>query len=269
MTETIPLVPHLSDGELVRLLDGECDPAERERAEAHTASCEPCAARLARLRQRTTRLAQMLERADFPVPHAPAPADAGEEAPGVIPLRRRPGPAASPAGRPWLRVAAVILVALGIGVAASPARAWIAQWIAERLAADRAGSGDPAPSAPPAQAVPTAPPAAVAQVQFTPAGSEFTLEVAHRQAAGAVLLERSAGPNATAEVVGGTGGADLLVLPAGLRIQNAPGSAAEYRVSVPAGIERVRLRVGGGRTRVVETAGLSAEGERIELAGGK
>lgn len=256
---------HLSDGDLVRLLDGELDAEERARVEAHAAGCEACAARLRRLRRRSARLSGILLASDPQAPPAPV------QAPDELALRRasRDRQAHSaPAPRPWLRVAAVVVLLLAAGVVASPLRAVVAEWLRtqwERIAAPGAGAPAPAAEAPAAPAPERSP--AGARVQFTPQGTTFTLDVAVPQGAGSVEVRRAAGTSATAEQTGGGAQAELLVLPSGVRIRNAPGATADYRVTVPASVRTVRVRVGEGRETVL-TAEEVAAGARVELGGG-
>jgi hypothetical protein len=47
---------------------------------------------------------------------------------------------------------------------------------------------------------------------------------------------------------------DLLVLPDGLRVRNAPTVAADYRLTVPPTVDRVRVQVGTSATREAPTA---------------
>ena len=269
------LTGHPDDGALLRLLDGE-DDGDTAAAREHVATCADCRRRLATLRRRGERLAVLLARTDFPVP-ASAPGPVGEVASDdaipaieaspssdakVIPLRRRTAAASTDSRRTWLRAAAIVLLVLGVGVVATPARAWIAAFLSDLM-----GGGDPAPVetpvAPPTVDQPPAAPAASSSVRFVPAGSTFRIDVAHEQAAGGLTLLRAEGESATAEVLGGE--ADLLVLPSGLRIGNRAGSAADYRVSVPAGVRRVTVRVGGGAPTTVDAAEIGAEGRRIGL----
>jgi hypothetical protein len=255
---------HLSDGDMVRLLDGEMDPGERARLEAHAAGCEACASRLRQLRRRSARLSGILLASDPEAPPAPA------EAPDELTLRRirRDREArTAPAPRPWLRAAAVVALLLAAGVVASPLRAVVAEWLRTRW--ERIAAPDARPAAPPAEApaaAPAEPAGSGARVQFTPQGTTFTLEVATPQAGGAVEVRRAAGASATAEQTGGGEQADLLVLPAGVRIRNAPGATADYRVTVPASVRTVRVRVGEGRETVL-TAEEVAEGARVGLGG--
>jgi hypothetical protein len=254
---TTPTTGHPEDGVLLRLLDGEASDVERARDGAHAASCDECRARMAAMERRKASLGALLARTDFPVP-ASAPPETK-----VIPLRPRAVP-----DRPWLRAAAILLVVIAAGVVASPARAWIGRWVAERWAelTGDAPERTPPPAAPAPAPAPAPQEAPASQVSFVPSGGELRVVVAHPQAAGALTLAAAEGSSATAEVVGGTGMADLLVLPAALHVRNAPGSAAEYRLALPSTVRRVRVRVGDGRETVVEMAGVDAAGRRVELS---
>jgi len=251
---------HPEDGVLLRLLDGEADAAEQAAAAPHAAACAECRARMDAMARRRERLGALLARADFPVPASSAPE------PGVIPLHARRREAAP--ARPWLRAAAIILVVLGVGAVATPARAWIARWITEAWESVTGDEAPPAPAPAPAPAPEPAEQTAAAQVGFVPTGAELTVVVAHAQDAGALTVAAAPGESATAEVVGGTGSADLLVLPAALHVRNAPGSAAEYRLALPSSVRRVRVRVGEGRETVVNMAEVGDAGRRVELSGG-
>ncbi len=187
---------HLSDDELVRLLDGQLEARERPRVESHSARCDACGARLRRLRRRSARLTGILLASDPEAPPAPA------RAPDELTLRRMRRARGIAAPRPWLRAAAVAGLLLAAGVVASPLRAVVAEWLRtqwERVAAPDAPGAAPAAEAP---AAPAGQPAAGARVQFTPRGATFTLEVAVPQADGAVEVRRAAGPSATAEQTG-------------------------------------------------------------------
>ena len=252
---------HLADEHFVRLLDGQLEAAERPRVEGHAARCEACGARLRQLRRRSARLTGILLASDPQAPPAPA------HAPDELALRRtRRAGSAVPAARPWLRAAAAVALLLAAGLAASPRRAVVADWLRAQWA--RIAAPD-ARDAAPAMEAPTAAPEVAesgARVQFTPQGAAFTLEVAAPQAAGAVEVRRAAGASATAEQTGGGAQAELLVLPAGVRIRNAPGATADYRVTVPASVRTVRVRVGERRETTL-TADEVAAGARVELGG--
>jgi hypothetical protein len=246
---------HLSDGDLVRLLDGEADAPEREHADQHLAKCAECRQRLQTLQHRSARLSEVLASSDWKAPPAPTVPDELE----LRRARKRRMDAVRPT-RSWLRAAAVILVLLGAGVVASPARAWVTDWVGARwaeLAAVWEPELSPDAGTGPQQKAGT-------RVQFTPEGSEFSLEFVTAQAGGAVIIRQKEVPFAAAEIVRGSAPTDLLVLPAGLRVQNTPESTAEYRIVVPAHTREVRIRIGDGAPRVFTAAEIAA-GARLDL----
>jgi hypothetical protein len=105
-------------------------------------------------------------------------------------------------------------------------------------------------------------------VRLAPRGEEFVLEFAARQAGGTLTVRPDPGSEVAVEATGG-GGAPLLVLPGGVRIRNTAASTASYRVALPPGVRRVRVRVGGGAETVVGRAGLGPEGTVVELRGAR
>ena len=250
---------HLADEHLVRLLDGQLEAGERPRVEGHAERCEACGARLRQLRRRSARRAGILLASDPAAPAAPAPT------PDELALRRARRAGGVPAARPWLRAAAVVALLLAAGLAASPLRAVVAGWL--RAQWERVAAPDARPDAPAVEApIAGAEAGSGARVQFTPRGATFTVEVAAPQAAGVVEVRRAAGAAATAEQTGGGAQAELLVLPAGVRIRGAPGATADYRVTVPASVRTVRVRVGGRETTL--TAEEVEAGTRVVLGGG-
>jgi anti-sigma factor RsiW len=257
MMHAPPADEHLDDGALVRLIDGEAADGERAGVEAHLAACPVCAARLGSLRRRSVNLGLLLARGDFAVPSAPAaPVDelaARRQA-------RREAPRA--ASRAWLRAAAVAALVIGAGLFSSPVRAWFRDLLGG------AGSGAPVavqPAPAPAPVPVEGSQSASARVRFTPQGEELLVEIAHAQASGALVIAASPSSVATAEVRAPVGAlADLLVLPTGLRIDNRAVSLAEYHVTVPSTVQRVRVRIGTAPSITVSAAEL-AQGRRIEL----
>jgi hypothetical protein len=159
--------------------------------------------------------------------------------------------------RRWLRAAAAVLLLVAAAAVATPARAWIAEWLGQRWAAltHRAPAEKRPVPAPPA---PTQA-ASSSKVSFVPGRSELLVEVAQRQAAGAITLVAVDGDAAYAEVLGSDVLVDVLVGPSGVRIRNDAAMTAGYRVAVPAGVRRVRLRVGGAE-RVVARADIGPAG---------
>lgn len=258
---------HLSDGDIVRLLDEELDPGERARVEAHVTACEECSRRVRGIRRRSARLGELLRSSDWEAPPAPVavPVTAPEVSRDELARRRaRRERERRTAPAPWLRAAAIVAVLLGVGIVATPLRAVVADWLETQWERIVAPGGREAPAAEPSAA--PAEPAPGSRVQFVPQGSVFTLEVAARQAGGAVELARSDARQAVAEQVGGGTPADLLVLPSGVRIENDPASSASYRVVVPEHVRTVRVRVGDAPAMVLSAEEI-AGGERVELGG--
>lgn len=273
--------PHLDDGDLLCLLDGEPGAATRRDAAAHLDACVACRARMERYRLRRDRLGVLLVHTDVPVPASgprPSasadPASAAPAQPGaadstkVIPLRPRDATTAVRwTNRPWLRAAAVVLLLLAAAAVATPARAWIVHWVGRQWESVAGGAPSaPRPRVAPAPEAAPAPVQTSAQIRFVPAGGELRVEVAHPQAAGALTLVRVDGPAAFAEVMG-TQAVELLVVPSGLRIRNTAATVAAYRIQVPDGVHRVRVRV-GGREIVVARADIGPTGRVIPLTGG-
>jgi hypothetical protein len=240
---------HPDEAKLLGLMDDALDAGERAAAEAHVAECASCRADLDRLRRRLDRLDGLLARTDFLSP--------GARDAKVVPLRRRTPPAAGA----WLRAAAVLLVAMGAAALATPARAWMAHWLLGN--GSRSQPAQPAPAAP--AAAPALGPRQSSQVRFAAAGPSFTLWIESPQRAGALLVRSTPSGAATAEVVAGTGDAELLVVPQGLRIRNVPGSTAEYRVVIPASVRTVRVRVGQAPVLLLRTTEIGAQGTTVRL----
>ena len=260
---TLELLPcaHPDEGALIRLLDGEADESDRATHGAHVDGCEVCRRELARVGARRERLAVLLARSDFPVPASAPPQ------PGVIRFPRAHPEPARGMDRRWLRAAAAVLLLLTAAAVATPARAWIAEWLGERWTAlmqrapeERRTAPAPAP-APPA----TIPTASSSKVSFVPGRGELLVEVTQRQAAGAITLVAVEGETAYAEVLGSDVVVDVRVGPSGVRIRNGAATTVGYRVAVPAGVRRVRLRVGGAE-RVVARADLGPGGWTVPLA---
>lgn len=210
---------HADDGDLIRLVDRECTAEERARLEGHLATCRPCAQRRATLERLSAAVTAAL---------------AGDRT----------------ARRAWrggaLRAAAVLLLVVAAAASAQPVRAWIAErW------GDLRGLVAPY-AAPEPQAVG----AGTTTVRFVPTTSVFAIELAARQDAGVLTIEVSGDSTAMATVTPATPGAELTVLPAGLRIVNRPGDGASYVVRLSTGVTEVVLRIADGPVRrLVPAAG--------------
>ena len=198
---------HLSDGELVRYIDGVCDAAEARGVEDHMESCSGCRSRLERTRVRFGRLSEALALADFPGADGSA-AGVGVEFPDRKPASagRRVSATHAASWRPSTRrIAASIAVLLGAGLAFSPVRAWVGQGLTRIL---------------PASAPVDAPlPDRFSVVLFAPQGLVFTIEVTTPQAVGELVLEVTSDTRVSSRIEGGSGREELVVLPSGLRVE--------------------------------------------------
>jgi len=141
----------------------------------------------------------------------------------------------------WRAAAAIaVLAAAAIGV--PPVRAWIVK-TAGVLWSTAAGHRSAPVVAPPAAAAPNS-------VTFTPAPGTFQLRVARPQAGGSLTVETVADTTAAAVVTGGTG-TGLVVLPDGLRIDEAAGAAPNVVVRVPATIAHIVVTVGSAAPTIL------------------
>jgi hypothetical protein len=247
---------HLSDADLVRALDGELDRAGELRADAHMAACAGCAQRLQRLGSRAAQLSSLMLETDFDVPAAQPPASRAR----VVDLdAARARRARRIFASPSLRVAAAVMLLLGITLGVTPVRAWITDWVQQQWSR----LTDTEPASEPVRS-PTGPdnPVAGARVQFVPDGPEFRVELQSAQEVGAIDVAYHDQPFATAETSGTA--AELLVLTAGVRVMNEPGSAATYTVRVPHAVGHVVV-ISGGRTLARLDADQLARGQTLPL----
>ncbi|UCG85064.1 MAG: zf-HC2 domain-containing protein [Gemmatimonadota bacterium] len=246
---------HIQDGDIIRLLDGECVPAEERLIREHLRECAECRREADELERLSEGFGRLLRHADA----VPVPSERGEagheEAVVTGVLTRR-----------WTRTrvlkaaAVVALIITAVGV--SPARAWfIDGWQAIRSLF----SGEPAVPAEPAPPVET--PNAAAIVRFTPTGPTFTIEVSSAQSNGTVSLAVDPGPSASARVLGGDGREEFVVFPGGLRIMNDPTSSASYEIVVPRSITTLELTIAGRTVLSLDETELSGlERREIDLA---
>lgn len=254
---------HLSEGELLRLLDADGTGDELARFDAHTAACARCATGLRTLRHAAevvhTRLQDVQPVA---VEYAPALALAGASAQGGI-LRGVQAHVGTPVwNRGWARAAILLLALTGALVSVRPLRARIRGWVD----AAWAGLAGPRPArvAPPA-ASPAPAAAAPFELSFTPAGAELRVALPGRQAAGTLVLQRSSGSSASLEILPG----DVRVVPLAserlLEIRNPPRTRSSYIVRVPASVRTVRVVIGGEAARSFAARALDG-GVRLPLA---
>ncbi|MYC87666.1 MAG: hypothetical protein F4X22_05430 [Gemmatimonadales bacterium] len=145
--------PHVDDGALLALLDGELTTAERRSVQARVAGCPECAARLDEMRFATRRATAALDLLSVPESRREIPAALREAA------RKAPVSLAGARARRWARLsrrsAAVaagitLLVAAGAyAVPGSPVRGWVDSGVgavAAWIAGDSQVAGDAGPS---------------------------------------------------------------------------------------------------------------------------
>jgi anti-sigma factor RsiW len=227
---------HVSDGDLVRLVDGEVDVAEQMELEGHVDSCEDCAGRYLELRRKIATVGAAIRRGDFAFPKRNV--------------------------RTWgLRAAALLVALTAVGVTVQPVRAWIVEQT-RALWAVVAG-GEETAATPGTTSVESNDPTAA--VSFVPAGDVFVLEFSTRQASGRLTVETVVGETASATVFGGSERERLVVLPTGLRIVNDSTAAADYKVELPRALARLFIVIGNDDTLRYEPAG-AADRWEIDLA---
>jgi hypothetical protein len=207
---------HATDGALVRWIDAECDAAEHTALSRHLEGCFPCRQRLGRVRARSEILRRAL-RADAPRFRVPR----------------------------WrtVSVAAAALVAIA---AVRPVRAWVVER-AGALWAAVTGTQTPLD----ARAAVTV---REGSVSFLPAGDAFVIQVRTRQDAGHLAIEFGDAAVASARILGDAAAAELVVLPAGIRIGNTPNSRASYALRLPATLKAVTVTIADERPIHLEPA---------------
>lgn len=238
---------HPSAGLILRRMDGELEPALDHRVARHLERCAVCKRREQSMRDVSEDASAAVRSAllETPVPElrrAAARRAVREE------MRRR-------GARRW-RVRGLAAAASAAGVlvlswTVGPLRAWV--WEKGPVAA----GGE--------EATATLPVAVVGAegsiVAFSAAGETFSLEIEHAQATGELLLQVLDVDRAAAQITE-TSGESMLVLPRGLHIENSAGSTASYRITLPASVRRVMLRVGDAPPRVIP---LGEEGWRATI----
>lgn len=248
------LQTHPGGDDLVRLLDGELDPGEHEHLDLHLGSCRACAREMETIRHRRARLEELLRAVDVQP-------DAGLLPPAFRPVRRpRPGMRSAPVAVRW---AAAIAALLLVGALAGPLRATVAEWLARRWSQVSGSLGGAEKTSP----VPRNAPAISAPgsgVRLLPTTGEFVLEFDARQAGGTLTVARGDGPHVSVEAVGEGTAAPILVLPRGVHVRNTSQSTASYHLTVPAGLARVRVVI-GGRTEVSLAGGMLGSGGKATL----
>jgi len=206
----------MTDADLIRYLDGE--PHGDLPAEAN--------ARLDLLRRRTERLSSLLAEL------GPSDAQTRASAAAIRPftmrrVRQAPG---------LLKIAAAIVLLLGLAWMVPPARAWMRERgrsVAEALGfvASVSVPTTPTPAA-------SAPETAAVRISFPVSADTF--DITATPAAGQLIVSRSSETLGTAEAVGAPGSSFTVLR--GLRIEGPASAAATYTITLPAHVIAMRVR---------------------------
>lgn len=224
---------------LSEYLDGELESGERERLERHLAGCAECTLALEELR-RVVAFARALPdrppagdlwpaiardiRPGNPIRHP------GIAPPGTAAIRRRPSRLVG------LAVAASLALVVVLALTGGPATSRIAERLAEITHLPIGQRAARAPELHPA-------PAPIVR-HLVPAGDELVLEFERHQLQGALEVRVAQVDRATIQVTTGGQVDTVLVTPEGFRVRNSARSATDYRVTVPARLVSVAIRVG-------------------------
>ena len=252
LTNLTPDGAHPLDETLVRLIDGEVL-VEEQAAAAHATTCSACQARTELLKRRRARLTELLTATDAPAVPVPNAAELMAIAAGrtarhtnVRPLTAKAPSVGRPSRRPTRRtLAAAVLVLSGAALAAQPVSRWVvARWHMSDV---------PAPT-PPATSAGSEPVSSPAAISFVPQPGEFTIRFDAVPTAGHLTLRAGTSPKVDADITADAKDEGFFVLPDGLRIRNSATSLAEYDLTLPPSLTRVRVQIGTGaaeRTLVV------------------
>ena len=227
-----PTPPHVPDGEIVALLDGELGTlAESHRR--HLEECDACRERRERFSEYAALVRDELSTIAVPV--------VDEEL-----FRRRValragtsrGRVSAPVWRRRRWVAGAAIVGLAALAAASPARRWLRSLVETptvRQPADQPVSSSAEQSS------------SGGSISFTPTTATFTLRLDSVPATGVLHVEIAGDDKVTASVASGagTGGDAFVVLPAELRVRNTSRARASYRVALPRSITHFRALIAG------------------------
>ncbi|MFQ5705555.1 MAG: anti-sigma factor family protein [Gemmatimonadales bacterium] len=220
---------HVDDGDLIRLHDGECDPAEERLIRNHLAGCSRCrdnAEELAQLAQGFSSALRELEEPE-PLPIGWYRAARGSARGGLLGRVKRSRRSA------WVVTAVVAILAVTLTV--TPARAWVLG----RLAALKSLMVHATPeSVEQGQR-------ASSLVSFVPTSGQFLIDVTRTQPGGTLSIVVDTVIAASARILGGAGKEEMMVLQAGFRIRDNASSRASYEFRLPRSLELVEVRVAG------------------------
>jgi hypothetical protein len=229
--------PHIDDGDLIRLLDGECSHEEGAHLRAHIDACPECRDTADSLKRASDMFSASMLELDIRAPAKPKrEVSLGRQFTG----EKR---TFSILSSRVLRMAAVLALMV-LAFTATPARAWLVQgWAALRsLVVSEVAELPETATAAATEDTPVEPSSIL---RFTPRGSEFRLEFTEYQAGGSLVLLIDSTESASAGVLGEQSGEELILLPNGLRVRNTSSSMSSYEVLLPLSLSTVSVSVAG------------------------
>jgi hypothetical protein len=275
--------PHLAEEDLLRWIDHQLDLEGSRRVRSHLATCEGCSARLEALRHRSREVSGWI--AEIPV-QLPDPSRRALALTAVERARTRRRMMAPGTGGALLRVAALVVLMVGLTLSTGAGRSWVGDRVQQAVGPDPGPLGaallhvfgrEPArlaaapgggvhESAAPPPAAPALAPRTLSQarqakapprdpgpppVAFEPQGPEVVLEFDNLQERGMAVLTIRDVPGATARITSGAAGEKLVATASGLQVRNQRRSRAEYTIVVPMRFRVVRVRVAKRQDMVI------------------
>lgn len=251
--------PHIDDGDLIRLSDGECSPEEAKQIRTHIDNCPECKGNSDTLTDTSAVFSSLLAELE---PTAPLEVVRGVDA-GDSPLS--PKTQRLHFVSPRAMRAAAVLAATVLVFAATPARALFLQgWDVLRSLVTATTSESPISDDVPEVATPE--PSSV--ISFTPRGPTFRLEFMQRPATGTLVLVFDSAATASVGLVGGDGTDGIVLLPGGLRVHNSTSSFGGYQLQLPLSLSSVHVFLAGSVELVIDVKSAPGPFRRVlDLSG--
>jgi hypothetical protein len=219
---------HIDGGDLIRLLDSECEGEEERLLRQHVATCTECKRRYDRRARLSERFSLALMDLEESVPSRP------------VERRKQPEPYPRLAwlrlwwSRKTVRVLTIAAVILALAAAVTPARAWV---IAGFEALKSLVGGEPRAAPLEQQDAPV--------VHFALFGEEFLIEFSEAQSSGTLSLVVDTVGLASTRIIGDRRQDELSVLRSGLRVSNSAESSASYEITIPHTCRLLEVRIAG------------------------
>ena len=235
--------PHIDDGDLIRLSDGECSPEEAKQIRTHIDDCSECKDNSDTLANTSVAFSSLLAELEPTVPLEVV--RGGDLGAPTLPPKTHRFQFVSPRA---MKAAAVLAVTVLV-FTATPARALFLQgWEVLRSLVTATTSELPISDEVPEIATPE--PSSV--ISFTPRGPTFRLEFTRRPASGTLVLLFDSAATASAGLVGGDGTDGIVLLPGGLRVHNSTSSFGSYQLQLPLSLSSVHVYMAGSVELVID-----------------